>query len=111
MCSHYYVSCCHGYCVTTPTAQSYARYGPSQGYYWKFPGDSGIIITIIIFIIILLITEETTSQTTSKTKNEPSEMQRKRVDGLLLELIKQFPPKVVQPKEDGKPLPSTMICM
>ncbi|XP_003386493.1 PREDICTED: mediator of RNA polymerase II transcription subunit 6-like [Amphimedon queenslandica] len=71
-------------------AQSYARYGPSQGYYWKFPGDS----------------EETTSQTTSKTKNEPSEMQRKRVDGLLLELIKQFPPKVVQPKEDGKPLPS-----
>lgn len=36
-------------------------------------------------------------------------MQRKRVDGLLLELIKQFPPKVIQPKEEGKPIPSMII--
>ena len=40
----------------------------------------------------------------SKPKDEPTETQRKRVDGLLMELVKNFPPKVIQPKEGTKPI-------
>ena len=34
----------------------------------------------------------------TRRKDEPQESQKKRVDSLLMELVKHFPPKVVQSK-------------
>lgn len=48
--------------------------------------------------------EERKTDNVSKPKDEPTETQRKRVDGLLMELVKNFPPKVIQPKEGTKPI-------
>ena len=66
-------------CIDPVTATSYARYDPSKGYYWEFPNDPS---------------SEKSSQKASKPKQEePDNTQRKRVDLLLGDLVKKFPPK------------------
>jgi hypothetical protein len=39
-----------------------------------------------------------------KNKDQPNDTQRKRVDGLLVDLVKKYPPKVIQPKDGAKPI-------
>ncbi|XP_076354122.1 mediator complex subunit 6 isoform X2 [Tachypleus tridentatus] len=65
-------------------ALSYSRYHPSKGYWWEFKD------------------QETTdkSKTKEKVKEEPSSIfQRRRVDVLLAELTKKFPPKLPSPPQ------------
>ena len=55
----------------------------------------------ILYSLMCILTEEGKLSATSRSrrpKDEPTDNQRKRVDGLLVDLIKHFPPKVVQPK-------------
>lgn len=60
-------------------ATSYARYDPSKGYYWEFPNDPS--------------SENSSNQTSKPKHEEPNDTQRKRVDILLGDLVKKFPPK------------------
>ena len=58
-------------------------------------------IYTILYSLMCILTEEGKLSATSRSrrpKDEPTDNQRKRVDGLLVDLIKHFPPKVVQPK-------------
>lgn len=64
-------------------AMSYSRYHPSKGYSWEFSEKEE---------------PEKKESSDKKKKEEPSSFfQRQRVDNLLGELAKKFPPKVVQP--------------
>lgn len=64
-------------------AMSYSRYHPSKGYSWEFSEKEE---------------PEKKELSDKKKKEEPSSFfQRQRVDNLLGELAKKFPPKVVQP--------------
>lgn len=67
-------------------AHSYMRYHPTKGYTWDFARDQG---------------DKETSKNVDKKKNKAKEetssaFQRARVDLLLGELMKKFPPKAVQ---------------
>lgn len=65
--------------------QSYSRYHPSKGYWWDFKEQEGI---------------DTKKQSKESGKDEPSSyFQRQRVDVLLAELAKKYPPKVLPPQE------------
>lgn len=62
----------------------YSRYHPSKGYWWEFKDNEN--------------SEKTKSK--EKTKEEPgSVFQRRRVDVLLTELAKKFPPKLPSPPQ------------
>ncbi|XP_076098532.1 mediator of RNA polymerase II transcription subunit 6-like [Mytilus galloprovincialis] len=65
-------------------AQSFSRYTPSKGYWWEFSDQ-----------------EDKSEKSDSKEKKEePSSVfQRQRVDLLLGELARKFPPKVVPPTQ------------
>lgn len=66
-------------------AISYSRYHPSQGYWWEFKEKESQ-------------EKEKAAKKKDKAKEEPSSIfQRKRVDILLGELSKKFPPKLSQP--------------
>ena len=45
-----------------------------------------------------MVTDTAKTSESMKRKDEPQESQKKRVDSLLMELVKHFPPKVVQSK-------------
>ena len=64
-------------------AISYARCDPTKGYYWEFPNDKS--------------TEEHEKKQTGQ-KEEPSDTQRRKVDYLLTDLVKRFPPKAFAKK-------------
>ena len=76
------------------------RYNPSRGYYWEFPDDQPK----------LKGKEEGegaggggggAKQSAGSSKEEqPSEGQRRRVDTLLSELMRKFPPKAFAAKKD-----------
>lgn len=71
--------------------QSYSRYHPSKGYWWEFKDQ-----------------EKEKDNKVAKPKEEVSSLfQRQRVDVLLAELTRKFPPKVYQPKPGDKPIPVT----
>ncbi|XP_002731302.1 mediator of RNA polymerase II transcription subunit 6-like isoform X2 [Saccoglossus kowalevskii] len=70
-------------------ARSYSRYYPSKGYWWEFKESE----------------QADKAKKKNKTKEEPSSFfQRQRVDVLLGELAKKYPPKVVQMKPGEKPV-------
>ena len=77
------------------------RYNPSRGYYWEFPDDQPK----------LKGKEEgegaggggggaKQSAGSSSKEEQPSEGQRRRVDTLLSELMRKFPPKAFAAKKD-----------
>ncbi|XP_078000093.1 mediator of RNA polymerase II transcription subunit 6-like [Glandiceps talaboti] len=70
-------------------AISFSKYHPSKGYWWEFKDR-----------------EQETEKTKKKKKKEElsSFFQRQRVDVLLGELARKFPPKVVQAKPGEKPV-------
>lgn len=69
--------------------QSYSRYHPSKGYWWDFKEQEGIDVK---------------KPAKDNAKDEPSSLfQRQRVDVLLTELAKKYPPKVVLPSQQEKP--------
>ncbi|RWS17922.1 mediator of RNA polymerase II transcription subunit 6-like protein [Dinothrombium tinctorium] len=66
---------------------SFMRYHPTKGYSWEFGKESESK------------DREKSEKSKEKTKEEPSSaFQRARVDILLGELMKKFPPKVIQPQ-------------
>lgn len=66
-------------------ALSYSRYHPSKGYWWEFKDKEET---------------EKSKPKDSKKKEEPSSVfQRQRVDLLLGELVKKFPPKFATPAQ------------
>ncbi|XP_038073247.1 mediator of RNA polymerase II transcription subunit 6-like [Patiria miniata] len=74
-------------------AQSFSRYSPSKGYWWEFKDKEQ---------------EQAEEKLKNKKKKEEaasSMFQRQRVDVLLLELARKFPPKVIQAKPGEKPIP------
>lgn len=67
-------------------AQSFSRYHPSKGYWWDFNQQD----------------ESEKSEKKDKKREEPGSMfQTQRVDLLLGELAKKFPPKFVAPTQPG----------
>ncbi|XP_064600046.1 mediator of RNA polymerase II transcription subunit 6-like isoform X2 [Liolophura sinensis] len=69
-------------------AQSYSKYHPSKGYWWEFKDPEET---------------EKVKPKEKKQKEEPSSLfQRQRVDLLLGELSKKFPPKFVAPTQPEK---------
>lgn len=71
-------------------ARSFSQYHPSKGYYWDFKGKDK--------------TEKATGEDKKKQKEEPSSLfQRQRVDILLAELGKKFPPKYQAGVHPDKP--------
>ncbi|XP_071834464.1 mediator of RNA polymerase II transcription subunit 6-like isoform X1 [Apostichopus japonicus] len=69
--------------------QNFSRYHPSKGYWWEFKDQ-----------------EKEKDSLSAKPKEEISSLfQRQRVDVLLAELTRSFPPKVYQPKPGDKPIP------
>jgi len=71
-------------------AQSFSRYHPSKGYYWEFKDKE--------------LTEKLQGKEKSRKKEEPSSIfQRQRVDILLSELARKFPPKYPAPVPQDKP--------
>lgn len=77
-------------CSSLATATSYARYDPSKGYYWEFPNDPS--------------SKSSSTEASKPKQEEPSDIQRKRVDMILGDLIKKFPPKAFARKDGGKPV-------
>ncbi|XP_052271074.1 mediator of RNA polymerase II transcription subunit 6-like isoform X2 [Dreissena polymorpha] len=71
-------------------AKSFSRYHPSKGYWWEFNQQE----------------QSDKSEGKKKRKEEPgSFFQRQRVDLLLGELAKKFPPKFVAPSQpEAKPI-------
>ena len=59
------------------SAISYARCDPTKGYHWEFPNDKSPKVH-----------KKQPSQ-----KEEPSDVQRRKVDSLLMDLVRKFPPK------------------
>lgn len=79
-------------------AQSYSRYHPSKGYWWEFKDQEE--------------PEAPEAKDKNKKKEEPSSVfQRQRVDLLLGELSKKFPPKFIQPTqpEPKEEVPKTEV--
>lgn len=66
------------------TVRSYFRYHPSVGYWWEFKDGKN--------------TEKKKEETT-KNENCGTKFQKTRIDLLLREQIKKFPPKVSQPPQ------------
>ncbi|XP_063040685.1 mediator of RNA polymerase II transcription subunit 6 isoform X2 [Engraulis encrasicolus] len=84
------LSAVHGIQSSFDEAMSYCRYHPSKGYWWHFKDQE----------------EREKTKPKTKKKEEPSSFfQRQRVDALLLDLQKKFPPTYYQPKPGEKPVP------
>nr|CAG4644322.1 EOG090X0E0D [Lepidurus arcticus] len=67
-------------------AVSFSQYHPSKGYWWEFRDKEA---------------NEKEAKKKDKSKEEPSSLfQRQRVDMLLAELTKKFPPKVAAPPKN-----------
>lgn len=64
--------------VCFSAAISYARYDPTKGYQWEFPNSKSYDSHV----------KKQPSQ-----KEEPSDAQRRKVDNLLTDLVRKFPPK------------------
>ncbi|KAL4237266.1 Mediator of RNA polymerase II transcription subunit 6 [Mactra antiquata] len=78
------INCVHNLQSSFEEAQSFSRYHPSKGYWWEFNQQD---------------TAEKDDKK-KKKKEEPGSMfQRQRVDLLLGELAKKFPPKFVAPTQ------------
>ena len=60
---------------------SYSRYDPNRGYYWEFPDEAG-----------QQGQKDTPSEAPARPE-DPTDTQRRRVDSLLNDLMKKFPPK------------------
>jgi len=60
---------------------SYSRYDPNRGYYWEFPDEAG-----------QQGQKDMPSEVSTKPE-DPTDTQRRRVDSLLSDLMKKFPPK------------------
>lgn len=65
------------------SAISYARYDPTKGYHWQFPNNKSA---------------EVGEKKQPSQKEEPSDPQRRRVDSLLADLVRKFPPKAFSRK-------------
>ena len=66
------------------SAISYARYDPTKGYQWEFPNNK---------------TAEVGGEKKQQSqKEEPSDPQRRRVDSLLADLVRKFPPRAFSRK-------------
>lgn len=65
------------------SAISYARYDPTKGYQWEFPNNKSA---------------EVGEKKQPSQKEEPSDPQRRRVDNLLTDLVRKFPPKAFSRK-------------
>ncbi|XP_022081419.1 mediator of RNA polymerase II transcription subunit 6-like [Acanthaster planci] len=74
-------------------AQSFSRYSPSKGYWWEFKDKEQEQA------------EEKQKNQRKKEEAASSMFQRQRVDVLLKELSRKFPPKVIQAKPGEKPIP------
>ena len=59
---------------------SHSRYDPNRGYYWEFSDDK-------------TQTQKDSHTSTLVHPEEPTEPQRRKVDCLLSDLLKKFPPK------------------
>lgn len=80
---------------------SYVKYDCDSGYKWNFPGDTSGTVTCVTCFgqhKLLLIDEQPQDKVASETQEEPSEHQRRRVDNLLLELVRRYPLKTVASK-------------
>lgn len=87
-------------------ARQFSRYHPSKGYWWEFKDSES------------KEQEEETKKTKKKSSSEKAKeetaslFQRHRVDILLGELVRKFPPKIIPPpqptsQQDQKPLEET----
>ena len=65
------------------SAISYARYDPTKGYHWEFPNNKS---------------PEIGEKKQQSQREEPSDPQRRRVDSLLTDLVRKFPPKAFSRK-------------
>lgn len=83
-------------------AHGYSRYHPSKGYWWEFSKDSDNKDAFNKDKSEKAVKEKTKEETTS------TKFQRKRVDILLSELAKKFPPKLqpLQPALQQHNMPS-----
>ncbi|KAK2148390.1 hypothetical protein LSH36_500g01037 [Paralvinella palmiformis] len=75
-------------------AQSYSKYHPSKGYWWKFKDKEQ--------------TEKYLNKDPKKAEEPSSLFQQQQVDLLLSELANKFPPKfqsVMQPEKPEEPVP------
>ena len=75
-------------------ARSYSRYTPGKNYHWEFP--KGKIIIMYTKIKSFLAEKEKVKK--EKDYEELNELQYKRVDIILSELVKQFPVRAVTDK-------------
>ena len=78
------------------SAISYARYDPSKGHYWEFPDDKKTGQLPFSLSKMAAISPSPSLDKDKKRprgEDEPREAQRKKVDVLLSELVKKFPPK------------------
>lgn len=78
---------------------SLARYDPNRGYHWEFPGDTAAE------------QNKKDTRTTQLRHDEPEESQRRRVDTLLSDLLKKFPPKIFAKKVKLKLANDTIIII
>ncbi len=78
-------------------SNTYCRYHPSKGYWWEFSKDSDKDNNKDK-------TDKTAKDKTKEEANSSTKFQRKRVDILLSELTKKFPPKLPQtPQQQQQP--------
>ena len=68
----------------SPPVLSHSRYDPNRGYFWEFPEEKS--------------SQEAKETPVSQHPEEPTDLQRRRVDNLLNDLIKKFPPKAFAKK-------------
>lgn len=64
---------------------SYSRYDPNRGYYWEFPDETAN-------------GKKDSASDSLLRPDDPGETQRRRVDHLLNDLLKKFPPRVFSKK-------------
>ncbi len=64
---------------------SHSRYDPNRGYFWEFPEETSQHV-------------KEAAGTSLVRLEEPTDSQRRRVDVLLNDLIKKFPPKAFAKK-------------
>jgi len=90
------LSCAHHLQSAFDEALSYTRYHPSKGYWWEFKDQDPV---------------DKKSKVKEKVKEETSSLfQRQRVDLLLAELTKHYPPKLPpQPPSENKLIPEENI--
>lgn len=78
-------------------AISYSRYNPGKGYHWEFPKSKAVIFIFNCNHMQLPLAEKEKVKK-GKEHEEINELQYKRVDIILSELVKQFPVRAVADK-------------